>query len=105
MNFTSVSPVVSAAYVALANLSPNVGQEPDTSPDVLGGLRRDEHGRHHLRAGRLHRPHVERRRVQRAPRPGSVEFLVLPSSVFTQASGQVQFKASSSLVSVYVRSL
>lgn len=36
---------------------------------------------------------------------GSVEFLVLPSSVFTQASGQVQFLASSNLVSVYVRSL
>lgn len=36
---------------------------------------------------------------------GSVEFLVLPSSVFTQASGQVQFLASSNLVNVYVRSL
>ena len=34
--------------------------------------------------------------------PGS-EFLVLPSSVFTQASQQFQFQASSSLVSVYVR--
>ena len=36
---------------------------------------------------------------------GSVEFLVMPSSVFTQAGGQVQFLASSNLVSVYVRSL
>jgi|SRR5271157_1496942 len=36
---------------------------------------------------------------------GSVEFLVLPSSVFTQASGQIQFLASSNLVYVYVRSL
>lgn len=36
---------------------------------------------------------------------GSVEFLVLPSSVFTQASGQFQFLASSNLVSVYVRNL
>lgn len=36
---------------------------------------------------------------------GSVEFLVLPSSVFTQSNGQIQFLASSSLVSVYVRSL
>lgn len=36
---------------------------------------------------------------------GSVEFLVLPSSVFTQASGQFQFKASSNLIFVYVRSL
>lgn len=36
---------------------------------------------------------------------GSVEFLVLPSSVFTQASGQVQFTASSNLVYVYVRSM
>lgn len=35
----------------------------------------------------------------------SVEFLVLPSSVFTQASGQVQFQASSNLVYVYVRNL
>jgi hypothetical protein len=34
--------------------------------------------------------------------PG-VEFLVLPSSVFTQANQQFQFLASSSLVSVYVR--
>jgi len=34
--------------------------------------------------------------------PG-VEFLVLPSSVFTQANMQFQFQASSSLVSVYVR--
>ncbi len=33
----------------------------------------------------------------------SVEFLVLPSSVFTQASQQFQFLASSNLVSVYVR--
>jgi hypothetical protein len=35
----------------------------------------------------------------------SVEFLVLPSSVFTQASGWVTFLASSNLVYVYVRSL
>jgi len=34
---------------------------------------------------------------------GSVEFLVLPSSVFTQASGQFQFLASSNLIYVYVR--
>lgn len=33
------------------------------------------------------------------------EFLVLPSSVFTQANGQFQFLASSSLVYVYVRNL
>lgn len=36
---------------------------------------------------------------------GSVEFLLLPSSVFTQANGQFQFLASSNLISVYVRSL
>lgn len=36
---------------------------------------------------------------------GSVEFLVLPSSVFTQANGQIQFQASSNLIWVYVRSL
>jgi hypothetical protein len=36
---------------------------------------------------------------------GSVEFLVLPSSVFTQANGQVQFLTSSNLVWVYVRNL
>lgn len=36
---------------------------------------------------------------------GSVEFLVLPSSVFTQANGQVQFLASSNLIYVYVRNL
>ena len=36
---------------------------------------------------------------------GSVEFLVLPSSVFTQANGQFQFLASSNLVYVYVRNL
>jgi hypothetical protein len=36
---------------------------------------------------------------------GSVEFLVLPSSVFTQANGQVQFQTSSNLVYVYVRNL
>jgi hypothetical protein len=36
---------------------------------------------------------------------GSVEFLVLPSSVFTQANGQFQFQASSNLVYVYVRNL
>lgn len=36
---------------------------------------------------------------------GSVEFLVLPSSVFTQANGQFQFKATNNLVFVYVRSL
>lgn len=35
----------------------------------------------------------------------TVEFLVLPSSVFTQASGQVQFQASSNLVYVYIRNL
>lgn len=35
----------------------------------------------------------------------TVEFLVLPSSVFTQASGQFQFTASSNLVYVYVRNL
>lgn len=35
----------------------------------------------------------------------SVEFLVLPSSVFTQANGQFQFQASSNLVQVYVRNL
>ena len=36
---------------------------------------------------------------------GSVEFLVLPSSVFTQANGQFQFLASSNLVYAYVRNL
>jgi hypothetical protein len=36
---------------------------------------------------------------------GSVEFLVLPSSVFTQANGQVQFLTSSNLIWVYVRNL
>ncbi len=36
---------------------------------------------------------------------GSVEFLVLPSSVFTQANGQFQFLASSNLIYVYVRNL
>lgn len=35
----------------------------------------------------------------------TVEFLVLPSSVFTQANGQIQFQASSNLISVYVRNL
>jgi hypothetical protein len=35
----------------------------------------------------------------------NVEFLILPSSTFTQASGQVQFQASSNLVTVYVRNL
>jgi hypothetical protein len=35
----------------------------------------------------------------------AVEFLVLPSSVFTQANGQFQFQASSNLVLVYVRNL
>jgi hypothetical protein len=35
----------------------------------------------------------------------SVEFLVLPSSYFTQANGQFQFQASSNLVYVCVRSL
>ena len=34
--------------------------------------------------------------------PGT-EFLVLPTSVFTQSNQQFQFQASSSLVSVYVR--
>ena len=36
---------------------------------------------------------------------GSVEFLVLPSSVFTQANGQFQFNSSNNLIFVYVRSL
>jgi hypothetical protein len=36
---------------------------------------------------------------------GSVEFLVLPSSVFTQANGQFQFLASSDRIFVYVRNL
>jgi hypothetical protein len=35
----------------------------------------------------------------------TVEFLVLPSSVFTQANGQIQFQASSNLIYVYVRNL
>jgi len=39
------------------------------------------------------------------PNGGFTEFLVLPSSVFTQADGQVQFLASSSLIQVLVRSL
>lgn len=34
-----------------------------------------------------------------------VEFLVLPSSVFTQANGQIQWQANSNLIYVYVRSL
>src|SRR5277367_253894 len=43
-----------------------------------------------------------------APPPTAVvevEFLVLPSSVFTQANGQIQWLASSNLIYVYVRSL
>lgn len=36
---------------------------------------------------------------------GHTEFLVLPSSVFTQPNGQVQFKGNSNLLKVWVRSL
>lgn len=39
------------------------------------------------------------------PDGGHTEFLVLPSSVFTQANGQVQFTSNSNLLSVWVRSL
>ena len=107
--------VSSVPYIAISNVAPNLNQNPPTSPtfwqpytsssvsvfsapDSCTGRKAD---------------------ISNYPVPSitgtvvpvmlgteqAVEFLVLPSSFFTQANGQVQFQASSNLVYVYVRSL
>jgi hypothetical protein len=94
-------------YIALANPSPNLNQSPGTSPTfwaLYASSTLSITSAPDSCTGRT-------ANVVSYPLPvfdstqQSVEFLVLPSSVFTQANGQVQFQASSNLVYVYVRNL
>lgn len=100
--------VASVPYIAIANVAANLNQNPTTSPtfwvlyvsstitlfsapDACTGRTADF--TYTVPDG------------SSAPSYGHTEFLVLPSSVFTQANGQVQFKGSSNLLRVWVRSL
>jgi hypothetical protein len=97
----------SIPYIAIANASPNLAQIPSSSPTFWAAYSSSNitvYSAPDACTGRT-------ANVDEYPVPvfdsttTVVEFLILPSSVFTQASGQVQFLASSSLVYVYVRSL
>lgn len=102
------SPAVITAYIALANTVANLNQNPASSPLFwalyVGPSTVTIFSAPDACTGRT-------ANVVNYPVPvfestqKSVEFLVLPSSVFTQANGQVQFLASSNLVYVYVRNL
>jgi hypothetical protein len=98
---------LSIAYIAVANASPNLAQIPSSSPTFWALYTSSEvtvFSAPDSCTGRT-------ANILNYPVPvfdttaTAVEFLVLPSSVFTQASGWVQFQASSNLVYVYVRSL
>jgi hypothetical protein len=104
---TGTASIASASYIALTNSGTNLNIHPTSTagaafwaaysgasdvtlysaPDICTG-RKDDVDDYNVPLG-----------------AGSVEFLVLPSSVFTQANGQFQFLASSNLVYVYVRNL
>jgi hypothetical protein len=97
----------SIAYIAIANASPNLAQIPASSPTFWALYTSSTitvYSAPDSCTGRT-------ANIDDYPVPvfdsslSVVEFLVLPASVFTQASGQVQFLASSNLVYVYVRSL
>lgn len=100
------SPPVSTAYIAIANSTQNINQNPATSPafwaaytsstvtifsapDACTGRKAD----------------VDDYAVPVPQSGGIVSFQILPSSVFTQTTGYVQFLASSNLVQVNVSSL
>jgi len=114
VNILTGSPAANVAYIALTNSSPNLAQNPTTSPtfwalyvdgtstitlfsapDACTGRTADVVSYPVLLPTPTSSPAA-------GEYPG-VEFLVLPSSVFTQANQQFQFQASSNLVSVYVR--
>ena len=94
-------------WIAIANSSPNLNQPPSSSPTFWAAYTSSTisitsapdscTGR---TANVVNYPVPDVVATRQA-----VEFLVLPSSVFTQANGQVQFQASSNLVFVYVRNL
>jgi hypothetical protein len=91
------------AYIAIANASPNLNQLPASSPTFWSA-----YGGSTLNVSSAPDACTQRTAniVNYAiPDGGFVEFRVVPGSVFTQANGQVQFQASSNLVSVLVRSL
>jgi hypothetical protein len=114
VNFTTGSPAVTTAYIALANTSPNLAQTPATSP-TFWAVYTDGSSTVTLfsspdtctgRTSDVDDYVVPLPTPVSSPAAGEypgVEFLVLPSSVFTQANQQFQFQASSNLVSVYVR--
>lgn len=98
---------IALSYYISGVLQPNLNQPPATSPNywaVYSGSSLNITSAPDVCTGRT-------ANVVGYPIPvfdttqQSVEFLILPSSVFTQASGQVQFLASSNLVFCYVRNL
>jgi hypothetical protein len=96
------------AYIALAYyisnvLQPNLDQPPASSPNYWAVYSTSSLGITSAPDASGRTANVAGYNVPLGA--GSVEFLVLPSSVFTQASGQVWFLASSNLVWVYIRSL
>lgn len=96
-----------SSFIALANTSPNLNQDPTLSPTFWEAY---TDGDSTVTLSSAPDDCTSRTAdvvdyvvpVATGTSPG-VEFLVLPSSVFTQANQQFQFLASSNLVSVYVR--
>jgi hypothetical protein len=109
VNVASGSPPANTAYIAIANAGVNLNQPPASSP-LFWALYVDAEATVTIFSapdactGRTANVTDYQVPVFETTQQ-AVEFLVLPSSVFTQANGQVQFQASSNLVFVYVRSL
>jgi hypothetical protein len=109
VNVASGSPPANTAYIALANAGTNLNQPPASSP-LFWALYVDSEATVTIFSapdactGRTANVTDYQVPVFETTQK-AVEFLVLPSSVFTQANVQVQFQASSNLVYVYVRSL
>jgi hypothetical protein len=107
VNILTGSPAANVAYIALANTSPNLAQNPTTSP-TFWAVYTDGQSTVTLFSapdqctGRTSDVKNYAVPIATEQYPGT-EFLVLPSSVFTQSNQQFQFQASSNLISVYVR--
>jgi|SRR5271157_272265 len=111
---TGNASIASATYIALANTGSNLNIQPtSTAGAAFWGTYADGQSTVTLYsapdacAGRTLQNNNPPLNPYTVPVPTEIypgmEFLVLPSSVFTQANQQFQFLANSNLVSVYVR--
>jgi hypothetical protein len=103
VNVLTGSPAVNVAYIALANSSPNLNQNPATSPTFWAaytGSTITVYSSPDACTGR-------KSDITNYPIPdgGFVQFDLQGSSFYTQTNGQIQFLASSNLVTVLIQSI